>query len=117
MPLGVIPPVSALPDYSVSHKPTQQAPSPLDAAALGLLKMNINNVPLALSGPDAGVAGWTLDVHVDGVSTAVVKRASEEMCRISVTGDHDEDDARARLEVKARRWIAAFLARHRSMRS
>jgi len=75
--------------------------------------MRIEENPLSLSGVD-DTPGWTLAVHVDGISTGVVKRAGQEMCRISVTGDLDEETATTRLQAKARRWVAAYLTRQRA---
>lgn len=78
--------------------------------------MIIDELPLSVSSTRPGGRGWTLAVHVDGVSTGVVKKAGEEMCRISVTGNLDQETARDRLKTKALRWVTAYLARQRSKR-
>jgi len=71
----------------------------------------------ALSDPMLASAGWSLDVEPAKASdygrryVAVISRAGEEFCRMSIDPFIGEDlEAHGRLVQRARQWIADFQA-------
>jgi hypothetical protein len=77
--------------------------------------MNLYPTGEDLGAPPAP-ADWTMALGVDGEGESAcyfadVQCAGNHVCRLVITGARSEDEARRLLAVKARLWIADYLAR------
>ncbi|MGJ7497254.1 hypothetical protein ACSFA8_19510 [Variovorax sp. RT4R15] len=80
--------------------------------------MNLYPSDEGLGGPLAP-ADWTMSVGLEGQGESAlyfadIQRGGNHVCRLAIVGAKSKEEAHRQLAVKARLWIAEYLARPRT---